>query len=146
MPLESTSRSKARKPSFYSMTFTKIPTPGRCMFAGECSTCPLNPGFYRLFSRTGGSTVLSVGYDSPTLKSVEDTSMAGIYNFTLHLVQSAYIDGHLVELFPWLKYLPSSLMSWKRRATQGSLRYSALFHGLFNETKAHKVYSYILWQ
>ncbi|KAJ3761410.1 cytochrome P450 [Lentinula raphanica] len=85
--------------------------------------------------RAGGSTVLGVTYDLPTLPSVNDTELRSIYDFTIHLVNTAYVDSFVVEFFPWLRHLPAWMMSWKAKALRWSQESIPIFLSMFHKVK-----------
>ena len=51
--------------------------------------------------------VLSVVYDQPTIKSEQDKNVKLINDFVQRLTRAAYPGAHLVEFFPWMRYIPS---------------------------------------
>ncbi|KAF9040485.1 cytochrome P450, partial [Hymenopellis radicata] len=85
--------------------------------------------------RAGGSTVLGVTYDLPTLHSVNQFELSTVYDFTIHLVNTAYVDSYLVEFFPWLRHFPAWMMSWKARALLWSEESITIFRGMFQTVK-----------
>ncbi|EJF62600.1 cytochrome P450 [Dichomitus squalens LYAD-421 SS1] len=85
--------------------------------------------------RMAGSTILAVAYDREPLKNVADPSMHTLHNFTKKIVRAGYVDGYVVEFFPWVNALPASLAPWKREAAEWAPRFSKLFSGLYNDVK-----------
>jgi hypothetical protein len=57
--------------------------------------------------RASASTTLSVLYGYPTLKSDQDHIVKAINNFAERLFTAAYMGAHLVQIFPWLRHVPS---------------------------------------
>jgi hypothetical protein len=57
--------------------------------------------------RAAASMVLSVVYDQPTIKSEQDKNVKLINDFVQRLTRAAYPGAHLVEFFPWMRYIPS---------------------------------------
>jgi hypothetical protein len=57
--------------------------------------------------RAAASMVLSVVYDQPTIKSEQDRNVKLINDFVQRLTRAAYPGAHLVEFFPWMRYIPS---------------------------------------
>ena len=57
--------------------------------------------------RAAASMVLSVVYDQPTIKSEQDQNVRLINDFVQRLTRAAYPGAHLVEFFPWMRYIPS---------------------------------------
>ena len=43
--------------------------------------------------------------------------------------------NYLVEFFPWMKYIPSSMAKWKRVAEEQHKEYSEMFMGMFREVE-----------
>jgi hypothetical protein len=68
------------------------------------------------FRRATASTVLSVFYGYPTLKSEKDPIFKAINNFTERLVKAAFMGAHLVQFFPWMRHLPSRLVPSMRHS------------------------------
>ncbi|KAJ7797226.1 cytochrome P450 [Mycena olivaceomarginata] len=85
--------------------------------------------------RALSSTLMSVTYDTPMLKSEQDPAIAGILDFTKAVLKAAFIDGAMVENFPLLRYLPSWLAGWKKEAQIASVRYSGMYESLFGDVK-----------
>ena len=62
----------------------------------------------RHFRRTAASGTLSVVYGHPTLTSEQDHIVRVINDFSDRLFNAASpTGGHLVEILPWLRHLPS---------------------------------------
>ena len=57
--------------------------------------------------RAAASMVLSVVYDQPVIKSETDQNVKLINDFVQRLTRAAYPGAHLVEFFPWMRYIPS---------------------------------------
>ena len=57
--------------------------------------------------RAAASMVLSVVYDQPTIKAGQDHNVKLINDFVQRLTRAAYPGAHLVEFFPWMRYIPS---------------------------------------
>jgi hypothetical protein len=61
----------------------------------------------RHFHRAAVSMILSVVYDYPTVKSEQNYAVE-IVNDHAHRISRAVLPGaQLVELFPWMKHIPS---------------------------------------
>jgi len=56
--------------------------------------------------RAAASMVLSVVYDQPTIKTGQDHPVKLINDFVQRLARAAYPGAHLVEFFPWIRYIP----------------------------------------
>ncbi|KAI0066946.1 cytochrome P450 [Artomyces pyxidatus] len=59
--------------------------------------------------RTAASMVMSVTYDTPTIYSEDDPSVKDVNDFVARLTRAALPGAHLVEFFPWMMYIPSSV-------------------------------------
>ena len=57
--------------------------------------------------RASASIILSVVYDSPPLISEQFQTADDIDDFTHRVTTAAAPGAHLVELFPWLRHVPS---------------------------------------
>jgi hypothetical protein len=62
------------------------------------------------FHRTAASTIMSIVYDYPTLESVTDPGVKNIEDYVLRLSQAMRPGRYLVDLFPWMMYIPER--SW----------------------------------
>ncbi|KAF8271997.1 cytochrome P450 [Lactarius quietus] len=89
--------------------------------------------------RAAASMVLSVVYDQPTIKPGQDHNVRLINDFVQRLTRAAYPGAHLVEFFPWMRYIPSRFATWKRNAEAWYKQDSALFEGLFNSVHVNSV-------
>ncbi|THH30755.1 hypothetical protein EUX98_g3424 [Antrodiella citrinella] len=89
--------------------------------------------------RTAGSTILAVAYDKPPLVDAKDPNMQMLHNFTAKILRAGFVDGYLIEFFPFLEHLPSSLFSWKQEALEWGPKFSKLFTGLYGEVKTRVV-------
>ncbi|KAF5384030.1 hypothetical protein D9757_006947 [Collybiopsis confluens] len=85
--------------------------------------------------RAGGSTVLGVAYNIPTIKSIDHPQLNAIFDFTIHLVNTAYVDSFLVESFPWLRHFPAWMMTWKARALRWSRESIPMFRSMYEKVK-----------
>jgi len=83
------------------------------------------------FSRAATSMILSVLYGYPTITSEQDRTVKDISNCIERLTRAAYPGAHLVQFFPWMRYIPSSLAKWKRDAEDSYKGDSAMFEGFF---------------
>lgn len=63
--------------------------------------------------RAATSVIASIIYDTPTLKTESDPLVKDVNEFTARLTKAALPGAHLVESFPWLKYVPASYASLK---------------------------------
>jgi hypothetical protein len=49
---------------------------------------------------------MSILYDYPTLENEHDKAVTEIHAFIDHMAVAAMPGAHLVELFPWMIYIP----------------------------------------
>ncbi|KAH9966016.1 cytochrome P450 [Russula dissimulans] len=87
--------------------------------------------------RAAASMILSVLYGYPTIISEQDQTVEAINNCADRLTHAAYPGAHLVEFFPWMRYIPSSLAKWKRVAANSFKKDSEMFEGLFHTVEAN---------
>ncbi|KAF8267197.1 cytochrome P450 [Lactarius quietus] len=90
----------------------------------EAITLALSP---KQFQRHTWSGLLSIVYNHPPAESEDDPVVAGVANHILRIMHEVHPGMRLVELFPWMKYIPSwCFAKWKRDAQywfiQDSLR------------------------
>jgi len=88
-----------------------------------------------MFTRAAASTMLSVSYDLSTILSTNDPIVVTINKFTEVIHHYAIRGNYLVEFFPWMKHIPSSLAKWKQEAEKGYVHYTELFEGMFREVE-----------
>ncbi|KAH9958534.1 cytochrome P450 [Lactifluus volemus] len=89
------------------------------------------------YRRSSASMVLSVIYGQPPIKS-EDNHIVDsdlIDNFLYRLTRAAYPGAYLVEVFPWMRYIPSRLAKWKRNAETGHKKDSEMLESLIEPAK-----------
>ena len=58
------------------------------------------------FHRLGASTILSILYDYPTLKSIHDPTLEEIEEYMLRTSRAAMPGTYFVDIFPWMMYIP----------------------------------------
>jgi hypothetical protein len=61
------------------------------------------------FQRAGTSVIMSILYDYPTVISEHDTIVEEIDKYNKRVTYSARPGNFLVELFPWMMYIPERL-------------------------------------
>ncbi|THU98700.1 cytochrome P450 [Dendrothele bispora CBS 962.96] len=81
------------------------------------------------------SAIMSLIYDTPMIKDEKEPSVAYIYGFVTRLTRAAFPGAHYVELFTWMKYLPSFMAPWKKDAEDWYKKDEVVFKGLFNEVR-----------
>ncbi|KAI9511326.1 cytochrome P450 [Russula earlei] len=91
----------------------------------------------RHFLRAAASTILSVLYKYPSLTSEQDHVVLAITGFADRVTRAAYPGAYLVEFFPWMRYIPSSMAKWKRDAEECFKDGSAMFEGLLHAVEAN---------
>ena len=72
------------------------------------------------------------------LSSTDDPTAVKINEFLAFVVDYCQLGNYLVEFFTWMKYIPSSLASWKRLAEERNKEYFGIFEGLFREVE-HRI-------
>ena len=102
--------------------------------------------------RATASMVLTVVYDQPTIKPGKDHTTELVNDYVRRLGRAAYPGAHLVEFFPWMRYIPSRFAfsifdpfirhltrsrfaAWKRNAEAWYKKDSAMFEDLFNSVR-----------
>jgi hypothetical protein len=53
--------------------------------------------------------ILSIVYGCPTITSDQDQTVDAINDFSKRIFRAAYPGAHLIEFFPWMRYIPSRL-------------------------------------
>ena len=91
----------------------------------------------------GASTVLSLGYDLPTIHSPDDPAIAKVNRFVEIASDYAMPGNYLVEFFPWMKYIPSSIAKWKKEAEKGYEEYTRMFVEMFCDVENRIVMPFI---
>ena len=57
--------------------------------------------------RAAASMIMSVAYDVPPIVSELDPGVKAINDFVARIARAALPGSYLVELFPWMRYIPS---------------------------------------
>jgi len=78
------------------------------------------------------SIMLSINYNLPPAHSESDPLILEITDRTRHISHTLEPGAHLVELFPWLRYVPSMFAEWKREAQRWFVESTSLFERLSN--------------
>ncbi|KAI0064320.1 cytochrome P450 [Artomyces pyxidatus] len=84
------------------------------------------------FRRAASSMIMSVTYNTPPLESEDDPRVKDVFDFVTRVTQALIPGAYLVELFTWMKYIPSRYAKWKREAEQEHTKFSAVFENLYN--------------
>lgn len=87
--------------------------------------------------KSAASTIMSIVYAHPPIKSEDEPSVVLINNFVERIVRAAYPGAHFVEFFTWMKYLPEWAAKWKREAMSWYRHDSVFFVGLYNDVQKH---------
>ncbi|EIM83701.1 cytochrome P450 [Stereum hirsutum FP-91666 SS1] len=66
--------------------------------------------------RANGAFIINLLFGSNPDTSDIDTRIAAINDFTKRLTIALLPGSHLVEFFPWMKYIPARFAEWKRAA------------------------------
>jgi len=61
--------------------------------------------------RSSASATMSILYDYPTLENEHDKTLSGIHAFIDRMSAASAPGAHLVELFPWMIYIPERYAS-----------------------------------
>ncbi|KAI0065153.1 cytochrome P450 [Artomyces pyxidatus] len=89
--------------------------------------------------RTTTSAVMTTLYNTPPMVSRENPytkTLDAIDALVARFDHSTMPRPYLVEVFPWMKHIPSRFARWKREAEEWFRRDSAILEALFNEAKA----------
>ena len=114
---------------------------GRVNFVGECGCWPFGIPANMSIPRAAASTILSIVYDIPTVSSADDPTVTHINKFTEIAADYASPGNYLVEFFPWMLYIPSSLAKWKREAREGHHQFSEFFCSMVHDVQ-HRIVRY----
>jgi len=77
------------------------------------------------------------------VSSTDDPTVIKISRFIEIAIEYGQLGKYLVEFFTWMKYIPSSVASWKRLAEKRHKEYSEVFVGLFREVEDRIVMTFI---
>jgi len=69
------------------------------------------------------------------VSSTDDPTFVKGNRFVEIGIEYALLGNYLVEFFPWMKYIPSSVASWKKLAEERHKEFSDMFVGLFREVE-----------
>jgi len=78
------------------------------------------------------------------VSSTDDPTVAKVNTFIEIAIDYGHLGDYLVECFTWMKYIPSSVASWKRLAEERYEEYSGMFMGLFREVEDRIVKTFTL--
>ena len=86
--------------------------------------------------------MLTVLYDTPSITSTDDPALEKVNGFIEKSIQYAIPGKYLVEIFTWMKYLPSWMAKWKREAEKGYRDNCDMFLGMFRDVEERIVLSF----
>ena len=87
------------------------------------------------------SSIISAVYDLPSTRSWDDPLVTKINGVNMVVGHAAYPGNYLVEFFPWMKYLPSAIASWKLKMEGQCVEFSSFFNGLFRDVERQIVWA-----
>jgi cytochrome P450 len=87
--------------------------------------------------RTIASTVVSLVYGLPPLRSSDDPILKTLNSIAHRFAHAAYPGAFLVELLPFMDFLPPFLAKWKREAQADCQKFTALFKKYFNDASVN---------
>ena len=79
--------------------------------------------------------MLTALYDSPPITSTDDPALAKVNGFVEQAIQYAIPGKYFVEIFTWMKYLPSWMAKWKRDAERGYRDNCDMFLGMYRDVE-----------
>ncbi|KAF7790535.1 hypothetical protein EIP86_001491 [Pleurotus ostreatoroseus] len=86
--------------------------------------------------RSAASIVLSVVYGWPPIDATADPVVEKITEIIQRIARSILPGAHLVDLIPFMAYIPDGMAKWKREAKAHFHQDSKFFEELFNDVKA----------
>ena len=106
---------------------------------------------YKYIDRSAASATMSILYDYPTLEDEHDKNIAEIHRFVNRMSRASAPGAHLVELFPWMMYIPERYVlvvstiylcgesrwdprfaRWKREGLEHFGQHTTMFNRLLN--------------
>ncbi|KAH9009927.1 cytochrome P450 [Lactarius deliciosus] len=84
------------------------------------------------FKRTTASTMMSILYDYPTLRSENEKSVKEAFAYADRMSESIDPGAYFVELLPWMLHTPERFARWKYEGNRDFTRFNNLFESLFN--------------
>lgn len=85
--------------------------------------------------RSIASTMFNVVYNGESLATKDDPTVAKINALMHRVVQAALPGRFLVEILPWMRYLPDWMASWKRKGKESFRQDSNMFKGFLQNVK-----------
>lgn len=115
--------------------FYPILTKEATLLASALLTSSSSGDHMKHFQRAGTSVIMSILYDYPTVISEYDTIVEEIDKYNKRVTYSARPGNFLVELFPWMMYIPERFAKWKREGFQHGAEHQELFQRLLNRVR-----------
>ncbi len=92
-------------------------------------------------ARSGAtSAILSAVYDIPPTLSLDNPVVTKVDEIGEHIGYATCHGNHLVEFFPWMKYLPSAIAGWKLKTEGIFVEFTAFFNELFRDVEKRIVW------
>ncbi|KAI0056025.1 cytochrome P450 [Artomyces pyxidatus] len=91
------------------------------------------------FRRHAASFIMSAVYDTPTIVPGDPSGYESVKKINDHGVrlQLTLLPGsNWVQIFPWMKKIPSRFAKWKRMGEYWFARDSEMFHGLLDKVRS----------
>ena len=83
--------------------------------------------------------MLSIIYDYPTVTSLKNPTVKKANAFVDIGSHYSVPGNYLVEFFPWMRYIPSSMAGWKKLAEERFADYNKMFLDMFYAVEARIV-------
>ncbi|THU91399.1 cytochrome P450, partial [Dendrothele bispora CBS 962.96] len=85
--------------------------------------------------RATTSATMNLLYGTPIIKGENAPFAAYINGFVSRITRAAFPGAHYVELFTWMKFLPSFMAPWKKYAEDWYKRDEVVIKGLYNDVR-----------
>ncbi|KAH8992640.1 cytochrome P450 [Lactarius akahatsu] len=95
--------------------------------------------------RTTASIAMTITYDTPPIVSEQDPGVKAIDDIMARVTRATLPGAYLVELFPWMLYIPSRFAKWKRDAEYWYENDSVMFVNRFNGVREKLVRCLARW-
>ncbi|KAI0055995.1 cytochrome P450 [Artomyces pyxidatus] len=86
--------------------------------------------------RHSASLIMSVLYDKPTTLDASDESVQKINEHAMRMMLVTLPGSNWVQIFPWMKHIPSRFAKWKRTGLEWFAHDSKVFQGLMDHVRA----------
>jgi hypothetical protein len=74
-------------------------------------------------------------YDLPEVLALDDALIAGMNDLPEEGVKAAAPGAYLVDVFPWMLYIPDSLAKWKKDLKRRYNMYCEMYGRLFRDVE-----------